>query len=1032
MSTELDINQLVYRTGTLTIAPGDTTAVFTGAAIASGPVREGDWLFAGNGFAFIESLTSDAEAELFLPWAGGAVTDGAYVILKASFLRYLSVLLAVDTGELIAMLNQRQIFYNVPGAAPDPSIGKEGDFAIKTNSGTWLLWRFISGAWELQATPVGANWTGQWNAATDYVVNDTAGRNGSTYISKTINTNKPPETNPDDWDLSAAKGDPGRDGGVIAIPYIFDGSATGNTDPGAGKLRLGPGASQSAAVVWRVNPVDSAGLDWTGTIIDLAAGTSSVKCAARLYRVADQTKRIVANVTAINPMGGYFNLVVASTSGDANPFTNGEAFVLVLDRNGDKGNQGIQGIQGPKGANFRGPWAGGAFFVDDVVTRSGSSYIAIQDGNDQDPLSAPLYWSLFAAKGDQGLQGPQGLQGLQGTPGTNGSRGAQWRGAHSSLTNYAIDDWVSFGGKVYISLQAGSNHQPDVSPTYWQLFFDPNAPVDSIVVQPVAGAKTAAAGDRATLLKYTAGATLALTAAATLGNGWYCFFKITGGALIIDPDGSELIDNAASVTIPAGGSGFILCNGTGFETFIISSGGGFSSAPEFTYTADHAVVAADQGKVLTANKATAISFTLLALSAAGAGFAFIAGNKGVGTLAIDPDAAETIEVNGVVAAALTLEQGEQAFIYAGDGAASWKAIVIRSEGHIEPETDVATGATMDIGATNTERVRATGTTGPITSFGSRKNKRRKVRWTSAVSVTYHATSMILPGGASLTTENGAIWTCESDASGNWRVVDIQGNSPPARGKLTAARNYYVRPDGSNSNDGLANTTAGAFLTIQKAIDVVYGTLDLGGFNVNINVAAGTYASFGIGSPQVGSGNVTVIGDTATPANVLINSSGSCVVANNYAVLSVQGLKFVSSAGNGLVAFTGATVNVTGKVEFGACAVAHMSANTQGTITGFVNYIISGAATYHYQANIKGTIRFQVATVTMSGTLAFTTFAQADDLSLIYANANTYTGGTVTGKRYEVNSLSEIYTGGGGASYFPGNAAGTNSTGGQPL
>jgi hypothetical protein len=43
--------------------------------------------------------------------------------------------------------------------------------------------------------------------------------------------------------------------------------------------------------------------------------------------------------------------------------------------------------------------------------------------------------------------------------------------------------------------------------------------------------------------------------------------------------------------------------------------------------------------------------------------------------------------------------------------------------------------------------------------------------------------------------------------------------------LTANRTYYVRTDGSNANSGLANSPVGAFPTIQKAIDTVYGTLE---------------------------------------------------------------------------------------------------------------------------------------------------------------------------------------------------------------
>jgi DNA-binding CsgD family transcriptional regulator len=71
----------------------------------------------------------------------------------------------------------------------------------------------------------------------------------------------------------------------------------------------------------------------------------------------------------------------------------------------------------------------------------------------------------------------------------------------------------------------------------------------------------------------------------------------------------------------------------------------------------------------------------------------------------------------------------------------------------------------------------------------------------------------------------------------WYAVARSGG----REVLTANRTYYVRTDGSNSNDGLSNTSGGAFLTIQKAIDIV-AALDLSIYNVTIQVGSGTYTS----------------------------------------------------------------------------------------------------------------------------------------------------------------------------------------------
>jgi len=61
----------------------------------------------------------------------------------------------------------------------------------------------------------------------------------------------------------------------------------------------------------------------------------------------------------------------------------------------------------------------------------------------------------------------------------------------------------------------------------------------------------------------------------------------------------------------------------------------------------------------------------------------------------------------------------------------------------------------------------------------------------------------------------------------------------ARKPLTASTAFYVRTDGSDGNDGSANTAGSAFLTIQKALDVV-GGLDLGIYFATIYVNDGTY------------------------------------------------------------------------------------------------------------------------------------------------------------------------------------------------
>jgi hypothetical protein len=86
---------------------------------------------------------------------------------------------------------------------------------------------------------------------------------------------------------------------------------------------------------------------------------------------------------------------------------------------------------------------------------------------------------------------------------------------------------------------------------------------------------------------------------------------------------------------------------------------------------------------------------------------------------------------------------------------------------------VISAATCDIGAASTDRVSITGSTGPITSFGTSTNKLRFVTFASTPTLTHNATSLILPNGASRTAAAGDSAIFASDGSGNWRCLAYQ-------------------------------------------------------------------------------------------------------------------------------------------------------------------------------------------------------------------------------------------------------------------
>lgn len=93
-----------------------------------------------------------------------------------------------------------------------------------------------------------------------------------------------------------------------------------------------------------------------------------------------------------------------------------------------------------------------------------------------------------------------------------------------------------------------------------------------------------------------------------------------------------------------------------------------------------------------------------------------------------------------------------------------------------------------------------------------------------------------------------------------------------REKLAANRTYYVRTDGSDSNTGLVNDSGGAFLTVQKAVDVACN-LDLATYNVTVNVGAGTRTATTVLGSYLGVGPIYIIGDITTPSNVTTTVTG---------------------------------------------------------------------------------------------------------------------------------------------------------------
>jgi hypothetical protein len=252
-----------------------------------------------------------------------------------------------------------------------------------------------------------------------------------------------------------------------------------------------------------------------------------------------------------------------------------------------------------------------------------------------------------------------------------------------------------------------------------------------------------------------------------------------------------------------------------------------------------------------------------------------------------------------------------------------------------------------------------------------------------------------------------------------------GGSASGRTKLTADRTLYVLTTGSDSNDGLANTAGGAFLTIQKAVDTIVNTLSLSGHTVTIQIGDGTYTASVVLPPLPDYGAVILQGNASTPSNVLISTTGDAILAVGAgSKWTVKDFKVTSSAGNGLIATEFGEIHFS-NIVFGACAIRHIYANTPSLIWADGNYSIVGGAGGHMQADFSGVILVYSKTVTITGTPAFSAAFAVAATGHIYLVGNTYSG-SATGQRYSALMNGVIQSN----VTLPGSIAGVTATGGQ--
>lgn len=134
---------------------------------------------------------------------------------------------------------------------------------------------------------------------------------------------------------------------------------------------------------------------------------------------------------------------------------------------------------------------------------------------------------------------------------------------------------------------------------------------------------TVTAGDLGKLIECTATLTLYLTAAATMADGWFCYISNTGtGMVTIDPSGAELVDGAATISLPAGYSAMLQCDGSSWRSMWALPQ--INSSPATAQTGDYSIDYTDRQIVCNpASGSQVITLPSAVPMLAGSGFAVV-------------------------------------------------------------------------------------------------------------------------------------------------------------------------------------------------------------------------------------------------------------------------------------------------------------------------------------------------------------------------------------------------------------------------
>jgi len=237
-----------------------------------------------------------------------------------------------------------------------------------------------------------------------------------------------------------------------------------------------------------------------------------------------------------------------------------------------------------------------------------------------------------------------------------------------------------------------------------------------------------------------------------------------------------------------------------------------------------------------------------------------------------------------------------------------------------PWVDLASATTIDLGAQTTDNLRITGTT-TITGFGTvASGTVRQLRFADALTLTHNGTSLILPGGANITTAAGDTATASSLGSGNWVVTAFQRASAlPFLNSMATARGLGRGTAGSGAIEEIpiGNAAAALSLGINRGTEqattsgtaIDFTDIPAGVRRITINLNAVSTNGSNRMLLQIGAGSIANSGYSSNAGSIgnggnTTNSSGNVTsgfVLHGYAAVAAQNsigsIRLVNISGN---------------------------------------------------------------------------------------------------------------------------------------